>query len=118
MDAFAEARAASSNGSPSTASNMLEGGRGDDLLTATAVAPENVDGAAIAKNVLSGNLGDDHLVASAAGDSSGNLPFVSNSLSGGAGDDQLDASATASAVGPGGTVQASNELEGGPAMID
>ena len=99
------------------ATNHLEGGNGNDSLSAHLIAnapPSGVFGVD-ASNVLSGGSGDDSLLASieiASGDSGSQLD-ISNTLDGGSGDDHLEASINVVPLQEGPQLAVENHLEGG-----
>jgi Ca2+-binding RTX toxin-like protein len=105
----AEAIATSDHGvgEPTTATNVLDGGTGNDVLVASGEAEviqiDDPSSASVLNRLLGGD-GDDLLTATAITNGE-----ASNVLDGGAGHDRL--SATASARGPG--ASASNDLSGG-----
>lgn len=76
-------------GRSSAASNMLDGGSGDDVLDATAIGHSNSDD--VAQNTLRGGEGTDLLRANTVVDSNSSNARGINELDGGLGNDRLEA---------------------------
>ena len=111
-DDLLESTISSPNNGISTLTNHLDGGRGDDSLTATSSAS---GGTVQAKNLLDGGDGQDTLTADLSGEAirSGlSAAVVSNQLNGGRDDDRLVASLALTSRSVAG-FQADNHLEGG-----